>query len=79
MVAMIRAFAGGDVATALARHEELLPVTRAMFIETNPIPVKTAMAEMKLPAGPLRLPLVAMGPENKAALVAVLKESGLLA
>ena len=47
-----------------------------MFIETNPIPVKTAMNLLGMKAGPLRLPLVPMGERNKAELVAVLQKNG---
>lgn len=78
MIAMIEAFSKGDTKTALALHERLLPIANAMFIETNPIPVKTAMNAMGLCAGGLRLPLVEMGEENKQALLAVLKEAGLI-
>jgi 4-hydroxy-tetrahydrodipicolinate synthase len=47
-----------------------------MFIETNPIPVKTAMNLLGMNAGSFRLPLVPMGERNKAELVAVLKRYG---
>jgi 4-hydroxy-tetrahydrodipicolinate synthase len=76
-VAMIDAFFKGDMKTALLLHEELLPVCNAMFIETNPIPVKTAMNELGHYAGPLRLPLVEMSKENKTKLIAILKKNGL--
>jgi 4-hydroxy-tetrahydrodipicolinate synthase len=78
MVALIKAYQAGLIAEALSIHEELLPISNALFIETNPIPVKTAMNAMGLHAGGLRLPLVAMAEENKAALLRVLTESGLL-
>jgi len=76
MVAMIAAFKNGDMAKALAIHEQLLPVSNAMFIETSPGPVKTAMNHMGLRAGRLRLPLVAMSEENKTKLISILKENG---
>jgi 4-hydroxy-tetrahydrodipicolinate synthase len=75
---LVAAFAAGDYRRALALHEQLLPLNQALFIETNPIPVKTAMQLMGLPAGALRLPLVAMEPENKRKLTDVLRRSGLL-
>jgi 4-hydroxy-tetrahydrodipicolinate synthase len=75
MVAMVDAFEKGNMAAALSLHEEMLPVSNAMFIETNPIPVKTAMNVLGLQAGTLRLPLVEMGKENKNKLIAVLKKS----
>jgi 4-hydroxy-tetrahydrodipicolinate synthase len=77
MVAMINAFAKGDMASALLLHETLLPVSNAMFIETNPSPVKTAMNHLGLAAGTLRLPLVAMENSNRTKLLAVLAESGI--
>jgi 4-hydroxy-tetrahydrodipicolinate synthase len=76
---MVAAFLAGDAAKALAIHEELLPVSNALFIETNPIPVKTAMEAMGMAAGPLRLPLVAMGADNKRKLLDVLKKSAVIA
>jgi 4-hydroxy-tetrahydrodipicolinate synthase len=77
MVAMIKACQKGNMAEALRLHEQLLPVSNAMFIETSPGPVKTAMSHLGLSAGDPRLPLVAMGKENKHKLIAVLKECGL--
>jgi 4-hydroxy-tetrahydrodipicolinate synthase len=77
MVAMIDAFEKGDMAAALSLHETLLPVSNAMFIETSPGPVKTAMNHLGLAAGPLRLPLVGMESSNRTKLLAVLSESGI--
>jgi 4-hydroxy-tetrahydrodipicolinate synthase len=77
MVAMINAFDKGDMALALQLHETLLPVSNAMFIETSPGPVKTAMNHLGLAAGTLRLPLVAMENSNRTKLLAVLAESGI--
>jgi 4-hydroxy-tetrahydrodipicolinate synthase len=76
---LVAAYLRGDTAEAMAIHERLLPLSRALFIETNPIPVKTALREMGHAAGPLRLPLVDMAPDNKKILTNVLSESGLLA
>lgn len=55
---MIKAFENNDSSKALELHHELSPLAKGMFITTNPIPVKTAMRLMSLPAGPFRLPLV---------------------
>jgi len=77
MVAMIDAFDKGTMDLALSLHEKLLPVSNAMFIETSPGPVKTAMNHLGLAAGPLRLPLVAMENNNRTKLLAVLAESGI--
>lgn len=59
-------------------HFELLPLFRANFYETNPIPVKAALAMMGLMEEVYRLPMVAMRPENRARLEEVLKAQGLL-
>jgi len=76
IIAMIKAFAAKDTAKALALHEKLLPLSQAMFIETNPIPVKETMNLLGMSAGPLRLPLVAMNERNKQQLIAVLRTCG---
>jgi 4-hydroxy-tetrahydrodipicolinate synthase len=78
VVAMVNAFLKNDMKVARAIHEELLPISTALFLETNPIPVKTAMNYMGLAAGNLRLPLCAMYENNKQALLAALAEKGLL-
>jgi len=75
MSAMIKAFFDGKIEEALALHEDLLPVSNAMFIESNPIPVKTAMNYLGLKAGTFRLPLVPMSESNKQRLISVLKSS----
>ncbi len=77
MVALLNCFFAGDMAGALAVHEELLPVSNAMFFETSPGPVKTAMNYLGLAAGPLRLPLVDMESDNREKLLSVLKLSGI--
>ncbi len=74
MVAMIEMFLSGRHLEALRLHEELLPFFEAMFFETNPIPVKTAMNLIGMNAGTLRLPLVEMSNHNKDRLVSVLKK-----
>jgi 4-hydroxy-tetrahydrodipicolinate synthase len=77
MVEMLGAFVKGDMASALKLHEELLPVSNAMFFETSPGPVKTAMNYLGLAAGPLRLPLVDMESDTREKLISVLKQSGI--
>jgi 4-hydroxy-tetrahydrodipicolinate synthase len=69
---MFTAFFKGNLAEAVKVHEHLLPVSRAMFIESNPIPVKTAMHHLGMAAGPLRLPLCSMSDDNKRKLISVL-------
>jgi len=57
MVAMFDYFLEGDLEMALELHYELSPLFRAMFIDTNPIPVKKAVELMEMAGGPVRLPL----------------------
>lgn len=75
-VAMVEAAAKGDLESARKLHYELAPLVRSMFIETNPIPVKTAYNLMGLAGGPLRLPLAAMAPEKELALKDVIDRLG---
>ena len=75
---MCNAFFEGNIEDAKKLHYELAPLCRAMFFETNPIPVKTSlhlMGRMKLE---LRLPLCEMKPENREKLEKVLKDAGLI-
>ncbi|MCX5677879.1 MAG: 4-hydroxy-tetrahydrodipicolinate synthase [Candidatus Omnitrophica bacterium] len=72
------AFEKGDVRNAEKIHYRLLNLVKAMFIETNPIPVKTAMALMKMCEGTLRLPMCEMVMENREKLVKTLKEYKLI-
>ncbi len=57
MVLMCEAMAKGDLDRALTLHYALSPLIRAMFIDTNPIPVKKAVELMGMAGGPVRLPL----------------------
>ncbi|MBN2097498.1 MAG: 4-hydroxy-tetrahydrodipicolinate synthase, partial [Candidatus Omnitrophica bacterium] len=75
---MINQFEQGNLEAARNIHYHLLPLIKAMFIETNPIPVKTAMAMMGLIATELRLPLCPMLPENEAKLKKVLQDYKLI-
>lgn len=59
-------------------HFRTLAVVRALFIETNPVPVKEALNMMGLPAGPLRLPLTPMNPANREVLKEALRAIGRL-
>jgi 4-hydroxy-tetrahydrodipicolinate synthase len=73
---MVEAMARGDLEEARRLHFELAPLVRSMFLETNPIPVKTACGLLGLAAGPLRLPLAPMSPEKEKALKEVLDRLG---
>lgn len=75
---LIEAFEKGNLKKAQSLHYKLLPLVKAMFIETNPIPVKTAMGLLKLCEPDLRLPMCAMSPENAEKLKKALKDYGLL-
>jgi 4-hydroxy-tetrahydrodipicolinate synthase len=57
MVAMCDAMKKGDLKKALSLHYALSPLFRAMFIDTNPIPVKKAVELLGMAGGPVRLPL----------------------
>ena len=78
MVAMVRAFRGGDVEHARRMHYQLLPLFQVLFCETNPIPVKAALAMMGLIGPEIRLPLLPLGDANRERLQVVLKELGLV-
>ncbi len=68
----------GKTDEARKLHFQLLPLMQANFIETNPIPVKAALAMMGLIEENYRLPLVPMKPENRAKLEKALAAQGLL-
>jgi len=68
----------GNIKEAQELYYKTLPLIKALFIETNPIPVKTAMELMGLCSAELRLPLCAMALENQRKLKAALQEYGLL-
>jgi 4-hydroxy-tetrahydrodipicolinate synthase len=75
---MTAAWLKGDAAGARERFFRLLPLFRALFLETNPIPIKMALGFMGLIGPEMRLPLCPMGPENTKKLKAVLADYGLL-
>lgn len=72
MVRLYEAFRAGDWTGALELHYELSPLFRALFIDTNPIPVKKAVGLRGMAAGPVRLPLSDLDDEKTAALAEVL-------
>jgi 4-hydroxy-tetrahydrodipicolinate synthase len=69
---------GGDPIRSAELEAWLQPLVRDLFIETNPAPVKAALAAMKLCSAELRLPLVGLERENLEQLNATLNEAGLL-
>jgi 4-hydroxy-tetrahydrodipicolinate synthase len=68
----------GDWAGARRLHYEMLPLGRALFLESNPIPIKAAMAMMGYCRDELRLPLVPMSEAPRAALRRVMQQFGLV-
>jgi len=74
---MVRAYLNGDVEKAKRLHYKLFNLIKAMFIETNPIPVKTAMGLLGLCSDELRLPMCAMDEKNKEKLIKEMKNYGL--
>ncbi|MFH1593118.1 MAG: 4-hydroxy-tetrahydrodipicolinate synthase [Candidatus Omnitrophota bacterium] len=74
---MVSSFLEGDVTAAREMHFRILPLCKAMFIETNPIPLKTSMKLLKRLNGELRLPLCEMASENREKLKKTLKRYGL--
>jgi len=78
MAQMVEAAERGDFAAARGIHARILPLMLDNFIESNPIPVKAAMAAMGLLDEHYRLPMCAPKPESRQKIADVLKELGLL-
>ena len=74
---MVRAYRRGDTAKARAIHLKLFPLIRAMFLETNPIPVKAAMEMLGMAAGEPRLPLCGPTEGSRRKLTRALRGYGL--
>jgi len=74
---MVRAFLEGRPAAAAAIHRRLYPIYRDLFIESNPVPTKTALARQGWMTEEVRLPLVPLQPASRVKLEATLKELGL--
>jgi len=73
----IKAFFDGNLSKAEEFHRRLFPLCRAMFIESNPIPVKRAMKMMGLCSDELRLPLCSIQPKNEKLLLQAMKQYGI--
>jgi 4-hydroxy-tetrahydrodipicolinate synthase len=78
MVRMVEAAERGDFAAARAVHARILPLMQINFVESNPIPVKAAMAAMGLLEEAYRLPMLPPSADSKAKIGKVLNELGLL-
>ena len=68
----------GDVASARAINQKLMPVHMRLFVEANPIPVKWAMSQLGLIHPDLRLPLTPLAPQHHDTVRAALREAGLV-
>ena len=75
---IVRRFAAGDIEGARELQYRFDPLIDALFLEVNPIPVKTAATLMGFEAGPLRLPLFEMSAENLAVLTCRMRKAGLI-
>jgi 4-hydroxy-tetrahydrodipicolinate synthase len=75
--ALTKACLAGDFEEGRKIHFELLPLMKAAFVETNPIPIKTAMNWAGLPSGPARLPLGRLESKNEAVLKAAMQKLGI--
>ncbi|NIQ00129.1 MAG: 4-hydroxy-tetrahydrodipicolinate synthase, partial [Nitrospinaceae bacterium] len=74
MFQLCQAAAQGDMIKAREVHYELFRINEALFLETNPVPVKTALALMGKIENELRLPLAPLSPDNLQKLTATLQE-----
>ena len=75
---MVRAALDGDWKRARELHYKLLPLARAAFLETNPIPIKEAMAMAGMLTAEFRLPMCPMGEANRETLRGILKPYALV-
>jgi 4-hydroxy-tetrahydrodipicolinate synthase len=75
---MVEAFSRGNAKKALLLHQKFYPLFKDLFIETNPTPVKAALAMMKIIEEEYRLPIVPMNPKNWDALRTTMKRCGVL-
>jgi len=79
MSELVARTAAGELEEARAIQDRLYPVMKAMFLQTNPIPVKKALSMMGMIENELRLPLTPLEDRYVSKLRAVLRESGILA
>jgi 4-hydroxy-tetrahydrodipicolinate synthase len=78
MVEMVEAAEHGDFAAARTVYHRIFSLMQVNFVESNPVPVKAAMAAMGLLEEVYRLPMCPPRPESKEKIVRVLKEMDLL-
>jgi dihydrodipicolinate synthase len=75
---MVNAFVAGQPKKALALHQKFYPLFKDLFVETNPVPIKAALAMKGLLEEEYRLPLVSMSAKNRETLTKTLKATGVL-
>jgi 4-hydroxy-tetrahydrodipicolinate synthase len=78
VAALVDAFFAGDMEEAKRLHLYLLKISNAMFIETNPVPVKTGVSLLGRCRDEVRLPLAPLADANRTKLAAIMKEYGLI-
>lgn len=78
IAALVDAFRAGDMEKARQLHLRTLNINNAMFVESNPVPVKTALGLMGKCSDEVRLPLCPMSATNKGKLTAIMKEHHLI-
>jgi 4-hydroxy-tetrahydrodipicolinate synthase len=72
--AMVDAFVAGKVEEAAARHKELYPIFKSLFITSNPVPVKYALQQVGIGNAKVRLPLVEASDSEKAIVLQTMKD-----
>ena len=77
VVSLVKLAAAGDFSGARTIHHKLFALCRALFIETNPIPIKAALQMVGRDSGELRLPLCEIAESNRAAVKTALLAVGL--
>jgi 4-hydroxy-tetrahydrodipicolinate synthase len=78
MVRMVQAFLEGRTEEARGLHARFYPLFKDLTLETNPIPIKTAVSLADRISGEFRLPLCEMAPANAAKLLATLRNLNLV-
>jgi 4-hydroxy-tetrahydrodipicolinate synthase len=78
LVRMVRLALSGNIAEAAAIQRQYMPLIHALFFETNPIPIKAALALVGEIEEEYRLPLVPMSEQNKRRLKEEMERAGLL-
>lgn len=78
VASLVRDFASGNHSQALATHEKFYTLFKNLFIETNPVPIKTALSMRGMCREEFRLPLCKMDPLNRQKLVETLQSYGLI-